>query len=130
MAGIPFVYQYDFGYAKAEQITPLIRRVTARNPSGFTFHGTGTYIIGSGTVAVIDPGPMIPEHIEALQAVLEGETVSHILITHTHFDHSRRSPFERGLELPYLRFWPPRSGKNCRGHAHRGGRRHGLCTGC
>ena len=52
MAVIPFVYRYDFEYAELEQITPLIRRVTARNPSGFTFHGTGTYVIGKGNVAV------------------------------------------------------------------------------
>lgn len=88
MAGIPFVYKYDFEYAVTEQVTPLIRRVTARNPSGFTFHGTGTYIIGQGEVAVVDPGPMVPEHIEALKAAVAGETVTHILITHTHYDHS------------------------------------------
>lgn len=88
MAGIPFVYKYDFDYATSEQVTPLIRRVTARNPSGFTFHGTGTYIIGKGEVAVVDPGPLVPEHIEALKAAVAGETVTHILITHTHYDHS------------------------------------------
>ena len=116
MAGIPFVYQYDFGYAKAEQITPLIRRVTARNPSGVTFHGTGPYIIGSGTVAVIDPGPMIPEHIEALQAVLEGETVSHILITHTHFDHSpAAAPLKEVWNCPTCGFGPHGAGKIAEG---------------
>lgn len=88
MASIPFVYKYDFDYAVAEQVSPLIRRVTARNPSGFTFHGTGTYIIGQGEVAVVDPGPLIPEHIEALKSAVAGETVTHILITHTHYDHS------------------------------------------
>ncbi len=85
---IPFTYEYDFEYAKLEELTPLIRRVTARNPSGFTFHGTGTYIIGRGKVAVIDPGPVIEEHIDALRTLLAGETVTHMLITHTHMDHS------------------------------------------
>ena len=85
---IPFTHKYDFEYARIEQITPLIRRITARNPSGFTFHGTGTYIIGRGNVAVIDPGPLVDEHIEALKSGLAGETVTHILITHTHIDHS------------------------------------------
>lgn len=85
---IPFTLQYDFDYAKLETLTPFIRRMTARNPSGFTFHGTGTYVIGQGKVAVIDPGPLVPEHIEALKASLAGETVTHILITHTHMDHS------------------------------------------
>ncbi len=85
---IPFTYKYDFEYAALERLTPLIRRVTARNPSGFTFQGTGTYIIGDGKVAVIDPGPMLDEHIEALKHLLDGEEVTHILITHTHMDHS------------------------------------------
>ena len=85
---IPYVYQYDFDYAKLEIVSPLVRRITARNPSGFTFNGTGTYIIGHGNVAVIDPGPMIDEHIKALEHTLSGERVTHILITHTHMDHS------------------------------------------
>ena len=85
---IPFTHEHDFEYARAERLTPLIRRVTARNPGGFTFHGTGTYIIGNGKVAVVDPGPLMDEHIEALKSSLAEETVTHILITHTHADHS------------------------------------------
>ncbi|MGB1190634.1 MAG: hypothetical protein ACPG4A_10425, partial [Pseudomonadales bacterium] len=69
---IPYVYQYDFDYATLETVSPLIRRITARNPSGFTFNGTGTYVVGHGEVAVIDPGPMIDEHIEALERTLSG----------------------------------------------------------
>jgi len=95
---IPFVWEYDFEYATLEELTPLIRRVTARNPSGFTFHGTGTYVIGRGNVAVIDPGPLDDEHIEALKSSLEGETVTLILITHTHFDHSPAA-------APLKEFW-------------------------
>ena len=60
----------------------------ARNPSPFTFRGTGTYVIGSGEVAVIDPGPDLAEHVEALLAGLSAERVTHILVTHTHRDHS------------------------------------------
>jgi len=85
---IPYVREIQFEYGEADQVSPLIRRVVANNPSAFTFTGTGTYIIGEGEVAVIDPGPMIDTHIEALLRALEGETVSHILITHTHSDHS------------------------------------------
>lgn len=66
----------------------MIRRVIAKNPSAFTFHGTGTYIIGHGEVAVIDPGPLDEDHIAALMKALKGEMVTHILITHTHRDHS------------------------------------------
>jgi glyoxylase-like metal-dependent hydrolase (beta-lactamase superfamily II) len=72
--------------------TPLVRRLLARNPSPFTFTGTGTFVVGSGTVAVIDPGPADPAHIDALIKSLSGETVSHILVTHTHLDHSPAAP--------------------------------------
>ena len=85
---IPFTYEYDFEYAGLERLTPLVRRVTAHNPGGFTFNGTGTYIIGQGEVAVVDPGPLLDEHINALKKLLAAETVTHILITHTHLDHS------------------------------------------
>lgn len=86
---IPFVYKFDFDYRSPQQITPLVRRVIAENPGAFTFRGTGTYIIGHGdSVAVIDPGPLQEDHIEALKRALEGENVTHILITHTHMDHS------------------------------------------
>ena len=88
MNKIPFTHKYDLEYGKLEQLTPLIRRITARNPSGFTFRGTGTYVIGHGKDAVIDPGPLMPDHIEALKQCLKGEEVTHILITHTHMDHS------------------------------------------
>lgn len=85
---IPFTYKFDYEYGVLQELTPLIRRVLANNPSAFTFRGTGTYVIGRGNVAVIDPGPLMPDHIEALKKELEGETVTHILITHTHMDHS------------------------------------------
>lgn len=88
---IPFRRDFDFEYGKAEQLSPLIRRVLARNPSPFTFKGTGTYIVGRGRVAVIDPGPDLPDHVAALLQALDGEIVSHILVTHTHLDHSPAS---------------------------------------
>ncbi|WP_416909114.1 MAG: MBL fold metallo-hydrolase [Polymorphobacter sp.] len=72
--------------------TPLVRRLLAHNPSPFTYTGTGTFIVGSGTVAVIDPGPADPAHVDALIKSLADETVSHILITHTHLDHSPAAP--------------------------------------
>jgi glyoxylase-like metal-dependent hydrolase (beta-lactamase superfamily II) len=85
---IPYRRDFDFEYGRAEQLTPLIRRVLARNASPFTFKGTGTYIIGRGKVAVIDPGPDLADHVAALVQALDGETVTHILVTHTHLDHS------------------------------------------
>jgi glyoxylase-like metal-dependent hydrolase (beta-lactamase superfamily II) len=85
---IPFVREMDFSYGRADRVSPLIRRVVANNPGAFTFLGTGTYIVGTGEVAVIDPGPDLTEHLDALLAALEGERVSAILTTHTHADHS------------------------------------------
>ncbi len=73
---------------RVDWIGAAIRRVLAPNPGAFTYLGTGTYIVGTGTVAVIDPGPDDPVHIDALVQSLRGETVSHIVCTHTHPDHS------------------------------------------
>ena len=64
-------------YGVLEQVSPLIRRIVARNPGPFTFYGTGTYVVGKGEVAVIDPGPLLDSHVEALLASLAGETVTH-----------------------------------------------------
>lgn len=75
-------------YGEIEVISPLIRRITANNPAPYTFKGTGTYIIGHGNVAVIDPGPDMPDHINAIMSSLPGEEISHILVTHNHKDHS------------------------------------------
>jgi glyoxylase-like metal-dependent hydrolase (beta-lactamase superfamily II) len=85
---IPFVRELDFEYGRCDLVSPLIRRVIARNPGPFTFTGTGVYIVGRGDVAVIDPGPDLPEHFEALKAALGGERVTHVLVTHHHLDHS------------------------------------------
>src|ERR1700761_7223470 len=85
---IPFVRDIRFEYGKVDQVSPLIRRVVANNPGPFTFTGTGVYIVGQGEVAVIDPGPDLAEHLEALMAALDGEKVTAILTTHTHADHS------------------------------------------
>ena len=92
---IPFKLEHNFEYAKLERLTPLVRRVTARNPSGFTFHGTGTYIIGREEVAVIDPGPLLEEHIAALKVFYRVKiSRARILITHTHMDHSAAAPLK------------------------------------
>ncbi len=85
---IPFVAPIEPVYGVAEQMSPLIRRVVAENPSKYTYRGTGTYIIGRGEVAVIDPGPMLDSHQSALTAALVGSTVTAILVTHCHADHS------------------------------------------
>jgi len=78
----------DVEYGAVEQVSPLIRRVIAENPSKFTYRGTGTYIVGHGDVVVIDPGPRLDTHRDALAAALAGERVQAILVTHCHADHS------------------------------------------
>lgn len=85
---IDFLTQDVPPYGEAETTTATIRRVTAHNPSKFTYHGTGTYIVGHGDVAVIDPGPRLDEHREALARALDGQHVQAILVTHCHSDHS------------------------------------------
>jgi glyoxylase-like metal-dependent hydrolase (beta-lactamase superfamily II) len=71
------------------RLSPLVSRLLAPNPGPFTFKGTGVYIVGAGRqVAVIDPGPALPQHIEALKQALAPRQISHILVTHTHRDHS------------------------------------------
>ncbi len=89
MAEIPFVAALDdVRYGVAERVSPLIRRVIANNPSKYSYRGTGTYIVGHGDVAVIDPGPALDAHRDALAAALDGERVRAILVTHCHSDHS------------------------------------------
>lgn len=84
------VFDRDFAGAAGEAValTPLVRRILAQNPGPFTWRGTNSYVVGRGTVAVIDPGPDDAVHIARLLDALRGETVSHILVTHTHRDHS------------------------------------------
>lgn len=86
---IPFVPPLvDFEYGVVEQVSPLIRRIIADNPTKYSYRGTGTYIVGHGDVVVIDPGPALDHHRDALAAELSGERVRAILVTHCHADHS------------------------------------------
>ena len=98
---------HDPAYGTVVQVSPLLQRVTAANPSPFTFTGSGTYIVGRRRVAVIDAGPDDAAHVDALLRVLEGRTVTHICVTHTHSDHS---PASRALAdatgAPILGFGP------------------------
>ena len=85
---IPFIREFDAPYGEKIGVSPLVARVLADNPGPFTFKGTGVYIVGARDVAVIDPGPLISKHVDALKRALVGKRVSHILVTHTHSDHS------------------------------------------
>lgn len=88
MSAIPFVTLDAPRYGQAVPVSPLVRRVIADNPSKYTYLGTGTYIIGHDDVAVIDPGPLLDAHRDALAAALDGARVRAILVTHCHSDHS------------------------------------------
>lgn len=88
MVSIPFRRDLEFEYGEVTDVAPDIRRVIANNPSAFTLYGTGTYIIGRGEVAIVDPGPADGRHIQAILRATAGETITHMLVTHTHMDHS------------------------------------------
>ena len=81
----------DAPYATLEQLEPGIARVLAHNPSAFTYYGTQTHLIGTDEIAIVDPGPDMPEHIDALEKAVGGRRVTAIMCTHTHRDHSPAS---------------------------------------
>ena len=85
---IPFVHEDSVVYGVATAVSPLVRRVMADNPSAFTYRGTGAYIVGRGEVAVIDAGPALERHVDAILAATGGETITHQFVTHAHGDHS------------------------------------------
>ena len=88
---IPFVTEPEVDYGAVVEMAPGLRRVVANNPGKFTYRGTGTYIVGQGRVAIVDPGPDDADHISAVLAAVDGEQVEALLITHTHRDHSPAS---------------------------------------
>ncbi len=89
MPGPAFNRDFKPEYGEVVELSPLVRRVVAKNPNPFTFTGTGVYLVGRGDVAVIDPGPTLDEHLDAIEAALgESESINRILVTHTHTDHT------------------------------------------
>jgi glyoxylase-like metal-dependent hydrolase (beta-lactamase superfamily II) len=107
MSPIPFVTLDEPHYGAAVPVSPLVRRVIANNPSKYTYLGTGTYIVGHGDVAVIDPGPILDEHRDALAAALDGDRVRAILVTHCHSDHSPLAAWLRAeTGAPTIAFGP------------------------
>jgi glyoxylase-like metal-dependent hydrolase (beta-lactamase superfamily II) len=93
----------DAPYAKLDQLEPGIARVLAHNPSAFTYYGTQTYLAGTREVAVIDPGPDLPEHVDALEKAIGDRTVVAIMCTHTHRDHSpAASPLAEATGAPII----------------------------
>jgi glyoxylase-like metal-dependent hydrolase (beta-lactamase superfamily II) len=89
---MPAEIAFDKSFAvppnQVDHVLPGVRRIVCDNPSPFTFTGTVTYIVGTGKVAIIDPGPLDAPHAAAILDAVRNETVTHILVTHTHRDHS------------------------------------------
>ena len=85
---LKFDTSFDPAYGRGVTVAPDVQRITAKNPSPFTFHGTNSYVIGRETLAVIDPGPDDEAHLRTLLEVIANRPVSHIFVSHTHRDHS------------------------------------------
>src|ERR1700733_8571940 len=119
---IPFRREFAYEYGKLEEVAPGIRRIIARNPGPFTFRGTGTYVVGEGRGAVIDPGPDLPEHIEAQLMDLAGEEGTHNLVT-----QPRRAPARAAAAVkaatgaPTYGFGPHAGGKRGEAGVEEGG---------
>ena len=88
MAALHLLTEFDPRHGDVVQVAPGVQRVVARNPSKYTAWGTGTYLVGDRDVAVIDPGPADDDHVAALLAAIGRRRVTHLLVTHTHADHS------------------------------------------
>jgi len=112
-----FKHEIKANYGEAEQMSPLITRVLCNNPSPYTYTGTGTYLVGAGEgLAVIDPGPLVLQHGSAILQAAAGRTITKILVTHSHSDHS-----------PLARWLADQTGAVILGFgAHGMGRRGGL----
>jgi glyoxylase-like metal-dependent hydrolase (beta-lactamase superfamily II) len=77
----------QFAYGVPSEMAPGVARLVAGNASALTFKGTNTYLVGTKTLAVIDPGPADADHLAAIVAAAAGRPITHILITHAHRDH-------------------------------------------
>jgi glyoxylase-like metal-dependent hydrolase (beta-lactamase superfamily II) len=86
-AELAFNRSQDVDYGVAQEVAPGVRRIVANNPGPYTFLGTNSYVVGSGEVAIIDPGPACEGHLKAIASAIKGERLAYILITHSHRDH-------------------------------------------
>ncbi len=98
----------------AMELQPGLQRILAPNPSPMTYRGTNTYLLGARDVAVIDPGPLDDAHLQAiLTALRPGQRISHILVTHSHLDHSPlAAPLAARTGAPVLAFGGPEAGRS------------------
>ena len=105
---------FDPEIGVAAQLEPSLHRIVAPNPSPMTYRGTNTYILGDTALAVIDPGPASDAHLEAiLAAVGPDQHISHIIVTHTHLDHSPLAkPLSAATGAPVIAFGGPTAGRS------------------
>jgi glyoxylase-like metal-dependent hydrolase (beta-lactamase superfamily II) len=89
---LPFKKTMNFAYGVPRELAPGVVRIVANNPNHFTFKGTNTYLVGTDTLALIDPGPEDPAHLEAILRTVGTRCISHVVITHTHRDHTDGMP--------------------------------------
>ncbi len=116
MGDDPFDRNFDPPVGRAEQLAPGLRRLVAPNASPMTFRGTNTYLLGEAEIAVIDPGPADPVHLAALRAAVgDMRRISHILVTHSHLDHSpMAAPLARECDAPVLALGDSAAGRSSR----------------
>ncbi|MCR8826667.1 MBL fold metallo-hydrolase [Pseudosulfitobacter koreensis] len=105
---------FDPTIGVADTLEPGLRRIVAPNPSPMTYRGTNTYILGTRGLAVIDPGPADDAHLQAiLSAVEPGQRITHIIVTHTHLDHSPLArPLADRTGAPVLAFGDAHAGRS------------------
>ena len=105
---------FDPPIGVAQTLSPGLRRLVAPNPSPMTYRGTNTYLVGDTELAVIDPGPDSAPHLQAiLDSVGPGQSVTHIIVTHTHVDHSPLArPLAEATGAPVIAFGGPEAGRS------------------
>ncbi|MBI2816400.1 MAG: MBL fold metallo-hydrolase [Acidobacteria bacterium] len=104
---IRYYHEFRFQYDVLEDVSALVRRIVAANPGSFTGPGTNTYVVGRGRVAVIDPGPALGKHVDAILHSLRSEKIEYILLTHSHIDHWPAAPeLRRATGAPIYAFGP------------------------
>jgi glyoxylase-like metal-dependent hydrolase (beta-lactamase superfamily II) len=89
---LPFRKTITFAYGEPRELGPGVVRIVANNPGPFTYKGTNTYLVGSKDLALIDPGPEDEAHLEAILKAIGPRRLTHVLITHTHRDHTDGLP--------------------------------------
>lgn len=109
MSSPEFRTDFDPRYGEVVEMVPGLARIVCENPSPFTFHGTNTYLLGEERVAVIDPGPADEAHLDTIIRAIGERTVSHIIVSHTHADHSPLAkPLQEKTGAPILAEGPHR----------------------